>query len=117
MFQRGSPTGISMMTQELNWRSSHRVRLHHFANNASSEQVSYLVPQLPGKLASETSANIVNKVLKKTIRRKQHSSPEDLGYQRERGNTADVMDFYYDMALAGAPLQCSNDDGTCDDMW
>ena len=40
-----------------------------------------------------------------------------LGAKEERVKTRDAMEFYYDMKLAGTPLQCSDDDGTCMDMW
>jgi len=40
-----------------------------------------------------------------------------LGMASEEASTREAMDFFFDMKLAGAPLQCSDDDGTCTDMW
>lgn len=40
-----------------------------------------------------------------------------LGVKNEEAPAKEVADFYYDMSLAGGPLQCSDADGTCGDMW
>ncbi|TXT13364.1 hypothetical protein VHUM_00731 [Vanrija humicola] len=85
---RGSPTGMAEMTRDVPWRQSHRVRLHHFANNHSRALTSFMLRHdvLP------------------------------LGYATENGTTARVGDYFFDMALAGQPIQCDEEDGTCDDM-
>ncbi|ORX37296.1 glycosyl transferase family 90-domain-containing protein [Kockovaella imperatae] len=91
---RGSPTGISTMTSDLPWRDSHRVRLHHHANNKSSAPAEVMVPHLG-------------------------SNPYDgleLGQTQEVLSVKKMNDFFFDMKLAGRPLQCMEDDGTCADM-
>lgn len=85
---RGSPTGISMMTKDVNWRQSHRWRLHQFANNHSTKSTEVLVPTLGPTLG----------VTKETL-------PANKAAQ-----------FFFDMKLTGDPLQCSAEDGTCYDM-
>ena len=96
--KRGSPTGISMMTRDLDWRSSHRVRLHHFANSQSDAPNSFLVPDLGQNVEWNEDDTTV------------------LGATLEEAPANEIADFYYDMSLAGAPLQCSDEDGTCNDM-
>lgn len=39
-----------------------------------------------------------------------------LRYAEEEGRMKDVLDFFMDVKLAGKPLQCSESDGTCDEM-
>ena len=104
---RGSSTGISMMTQDLPWRNAHRIRLHNFANNHSLEPISFLAPHLSNAdTQQEANAEV--------------HSPDKSGALRmtnEEATTREAMEFFFDMKLSGAPLQCSEDDGTCSDMW
>lgn len=85
---RGSPTGISMMTKDVDWRQSHRWRLHQFANTNSTEEIEFIVPNLAG----------------------------ELGLQTETAPADEAAKFFFDMHLTGEPIQCSEEDGTCDDM-
>ena len=77
------------MTQDVPWRDSHRMRLHRFASNDSDEQVQVLAPDLDSS---------------------------HLGMRTEKMSTSKMSAFYFDMKLAGGPLQCSEDDGTCEDI-
>ncbi|KAJ9100679.1 hypothetical protein QFC21_003724 [Naganishia friedmannii] len=36
--------------------------------------------------------------------------------RKEEGTVQDIAQFFYDMKLAGSPLQCNETDGTCEDM-
>lgn len=93
-----------MMTRDLDWRNAHRIRLHKFANNPSSGTTQFLVPDLgqDGEGYSFPPWTGANKVL---------------GTAQEEAEMSDVAEFYYDMKLAGGPIQCSDGDGTCSDMW
>jgi beta-1,2-xylosyltransferase len=99
MHQRGSTTGISMMTRDVDWRSSHRVRLHHFANNQSDATTSFLVPNLGQDIEGDELDTGL------------------LSATHETAPANEIANFYYDMSLAGGPLQCSDGDGTCGDLW
>ena len=85
------------MTRDLPWRDAHRVRLHHFANNASQDMTTIMVPDF----ATQTEDR--------------HGEPL-LGFRPEEVSTTEMADFFFDMKLAGEPLQCSEEDGTCADM-
>lgn len=89
---RGSPTGISMMSKDVDWRNSHRWRLHLFANNASEEETEVLVPQL------------------------RNGTDGKLGMATESMPAGQAANWFFDMHLTGGPLQCNEDDGTCDEM-
>ncbi|KAJ9127087.1 hypothetical protein QFC24_001322 [Naganishia onofrii] len=39
-----------------------------------------------------------------------------LKMRKEEGTVHDIARFFYDMKLAGSPLQCNETDGTCEDM-
>ncbi len=94
--QRGSPTGISMMTQDLPWRDAHRIRLHHFANSHSHNPMAFLVPDLGQDEGDETPEA-----------GRQESNRETggvLGMKHELAPISETMDFFFDMKLAGAPL-------------
>ncbi|OCF30440.1 hypothetical protein I316_07927 [Kwoniella heveanensis BCC8398] len=143
---RGSPTGISMMSADLPWRQAHRVRLHHFAANRSSEPMQFLVPDVgqprfPDDMDMEQDGgedgagdyshnqevepeeDIERHLLRKSKTEtespveERYVSPDDaLLALKEELSTDQAMDFYYDMKLSGSPIQCSEEDGTCDDM-
>lgn len=88
---RGSTTGISWMNKDTPWRKSHRSRLHFFAQNQSDEYIDYPVADFS-------------------------ASRGPLTVRRESQKVSDLSEFFYDMKLAGEPLQCNMTDGTCDDM-
>nr|KIR49754.1 hypothetical protein I312_00844 [Cryptococcus bacillisporus CA1280] len=126
---RGSPTGISWMTSDLDWRSAHRIRLHNYANNRSSEPMKYLVPDLGQRdegdydAADEYSAMGSDEDLDgwhegnpdvKEQKAVEREGP--LRYFEEETLTDHAMEFFYDIKLAGGPIQCSQDDGTCQNM-
>ncbi|KIR75552.1 hypothetical protein I310_00245 [Cryptococcus deuterogattii CA1014] len=126
---RGSPTGISWMTSDLDWRSAHRIRLHNYANNRSSEPMTYLVPDLGRRdegdydEADEYSAMGSDEDLDgwregnpdvKEQKAVEREGP--LRYFEEETLTDQAMEFFYDIKLAGGPIQCSQDDGTCQSM-
>lgn len=97
-YQRGSATGISMMSKDVNWRQSHRVRLHNFANNHSDAAVEYIVPDL-GQNGVEGAPG-----------------RETLGYTTETKPQGAVLDHFFDIKLTGGDLQCNKEDGTCDEL-
>lgn len=86
---RGSTTGISWMDKTTPWRKSHRTRLHTFAQNRSQELLDVIVPEV---------------------------SEDGLAARHRQYPVSDVAEAFYDMRLAGEPLQCNKTDGTCDDM-
>jgi beta-1,2-xylosyltransferase len=86
-----------MMNRGLDWRSAHRIRLHNFANPMTDEPVSFIAPDLP-EAPSEGSEG--------------HMLPS----QFEEAYEGDLAEFFYNMKLAGSPLQCLEEDGTCRDM-
>jgi beta-1,2-xylosyltransferase len=88
---RGSTTGISWMDQDTPWRKSHRFRLHDYAGNQSDARVSFVVPDIG-------------------------TEGGPLRLRRETGAARDISEFFYDMKLAGEPLQCNSTDGTCDEI-
>ncbi|WVF69132.1 hypothetical protein IAT40_003906 [Kwoniella sp. CBS 6097] len=140
---RGSPTGISMMSADLPWRQAHRVRLHHFAANRSSEPMRFLVPDVgqdtfPYDIAPEQEGDEEEAhqevepeedIERHLLRELQIETPSSTAIQErhvsadggllaleEELSTDEAMRFYYDMKLSGSPIQCSEEDGTCDDM-
>lgn len=93
-----------MMTKDLNWRQAHRIRLHHFANTDSEQAKTFITPDLGQEDLEESDAW-------------GDEQSEVLASRIEEGTEGDLADFYFDMKLAGGPLQCSDGDGTCSDMW
>lgn len=96
------------MTAELDWRNSHRIRLHHFANDNSTEEFSYLAPDFdvgPGDLGNEGRAQ-----------RPMSGGHERTEMRRETMTRETASRFFYDVALAGEPIQCAEEDGSCDDL-
>lgn len=79
------------MDKDTPWQKSHRFRLHDLAQDQSEELESFLVPD-PG------------------------SEGGPLKMRREQGSRKNIAEFFYDMKLAGQPLQCNETDGTCDEM-
>lgn len=43
-------------------------------------------------------------------------SAQQLGYTTEDATVGYERAFYFDMKLSGPPLQCDEEDGTCQDM-
>ncbi|KAG8902063.1 F-actin-capping protein subunit alpha [Tulasnella sp. 403] len=87
LFWRGRMTGSHHDTKRP-WRNSHRIRLHNLANNATlgDDDVGLLTEDPSGRLSC------------KTYRRKE------------------LNDAYLDTGLIGPVMQCTEDDGTCDEM-
>jgi hypothetical protein len=109
-----------MMTKDLPWRSSHRIRLHHFANNRSMEPISYMVPDLgqhaePYKEESGEDGD-ESKELDWNPRSFARPTDAQLHFEKEEVMTKIATNFFFDIKLAGDPIQCSEEDGTCDDM-
>ena len=95
-----------MMSDYLDWRNAHRIRLHHLANNKSENPFTFLAPDFNApafvKADSQNSQKPMNTAQERTEMR-------EITIPTEQANR-----FYYDMALAGEPIQCSEEDGTCD---
>lgn len=117
------------MTSDLDWRSAHRIRLHNYANNQSSEPMKYLVPDLGQRdegdydKADEYSAMGSDEDLdgwregNPDVKEQKAVKMEGpLRYFEEETLTDRAMEFFYDIKLAGGPIQCSQDDGTCQNM-
>lgn len=79
------------MDKQTPWIKAHRFRLHRFAQNQSAEMLSFNVPDIG-------------------------SDSGPLKMRKEEGTVRDIAQFFYDMKLAGSPLQCNETDGTCEDM-
>lgn len=79
------------MDQNAPWRKSHRFRLHDFAQNQSEALFDYYAPDVG-------------------------VDGGPLLMKKEENEVAEAADFFYDMKLAGQPLQCDEKDGTCDIM-
>jgi beta-1,2-xylosyltransferase len=81
------------------------VRLHHYANNKTNTPFSFMVPDLPP--SDDTAAE-------------EDTSPvtegRPVGIDMEEMDQAEASDFFFDMKLAGEPIQCDETDGTCEDM-
>lgn len=79
-----------MMDETVDWRGSHRVRLHHYANGASDGDVDITVPRI-----------------------EKHN--QVVGVKENMSGEA-AANFFLDVKLAGKPIQCDERDGTCTDM-
>lgn len=96
------------MTSELDWRQSHRIRLHHFANDNSTEEFSYLAPDFD--VGSSGSSSVGG------AQRPMSGGHERTEMKRETMTRETASRFFYDVSLAGEPIQCSDEDGTCEDL-
>lgn len=118
------------MTSDLDWRSAHRFRLHNYANNRSLEPMNYLVPNLGQREEDDYDELDVYSAMggdedldgwrEGNTEVKEHRATETEGplrYKEEKTLTAQATEFFYDIKLAGEPIQCSQDDGTCQSMW
>lgn len=99
-----------MMSADLDWRNAHRIRLHHFANNQSSEQITFIAPDFSLPPASSAAP------ADQDTQRVMSSTQERTEMKWETVSTEQASRFFYDMALAGEPIQCVEEDGTCDQM-
>lgn len=79
------------MDKDTPWQKSHRFRLHNHAQNRSEEPVTFYAPVVG-------------------------TDGGPLKMKKETGSARDLSEFFYDMKLAGDPLQCNQTDGTCDLM-
>lgn len=104
------------MTEDLPWRNAHRVRLHTFANNNSHNPLSFLIPDL-GQTDHSGQDAYYTPDDEALVRADARETSGPLGSKNEHAKTRDAMDFFFDMKLSGTPLQCSDDDGTCLEMW
>ncbi|WWC70900.1 uncharacterized protein I206_104852 [Kwoniella pini CBS 10737] len=120
---RGSSTGISMMNSSIPWRQAHRIRLHHFAANTSTDSMSYLIPDLGQP--SRSSSRRLEDDGQLGDNKQYHASSQSgakrnindpLTFTQDEVATDEAMDFFYDIKLSGGPIQCDTEDGTCDDM-
>lgn len=98
------------MTRDLDWRKSHRIRLHHFTNDNTTDEFSYLAPDF----------NVLNNNNLggggSQAQRPMSGGQERTELKREVMTKELASRFFYDVALAGEPIQCSEEDGTCDDL-
>jgi beta-1,2-xylosyltransferase len=94
-----------MMTQDLDWRNAHRIRLHHFANNKSDESFTFLAPDFNTPTANLAGANSQKPL---------NTAQERTEMKEDTISTEQANRFFYDMALAGEPIQCLEEDGTCE---
>lgn len=97
------------MTSDLDWRNSHRIRLHHFANDNSTDEFDYLAVDLD--VASQENPGIGREA-----QRPMSGGQERVEVKRSKMSKATASRFFFDVSLAGEPIQCSQEDGTCDDL-
>ena len=90
------------MTKDLDWRNAHRIRLHHFANDNSSTPFEFVAPDFTHSQPPTISDQVPLGKQDRTEMRKETISRD----QASR--------FFFDIALAGEPIQCSEEDGTCE---
>jgi hypothetical protein len=95
-----------MMTKDVDWRSSPRFRLHAFANNHSTANMEYLAPDMGQDRADKTY---------EAEELAYHTTPP-LGYRVEKVPADEAAEYFFDMKLSGKAIQCSKEDGTCDDI-
>jgi beta-1,2-xylosyltransferase len=96
-----------MMSADLDWRNAHRIRLHNFANNDSTAPTSFIAPDFSLSQAGSISPPNTDS------QRVMSSSQERTEMTMETIPTEEASRFFYDMALAGEPIQCMEEDGTC----
>jgi hypothetical protein len=116
---RGSPTGISMMSRALPWRDSHRVRLHRFANDKSQRLVEYMTPDVGQEAVSfedDEDADDVQVDRERYWEDVQSDADRPPSVGKEKTPFAAAANFFMDVKLAGEPLQCDKEDGTCEEM-
>jgi len=98
-----------MMTKDIPWRDSHRIRLHRFANNNTEDPFEYIVPDFGQEETPEEAEQ-------RQQREGERRGTPPLGYRKETLPRDVVLDHFFDMKLSGHPIQCDEADGTCDDM-
>lgn len=87
VFWRGSATGV-YHKQGVPWRRSQRERLHAFGNNHTNKQEPILIDR------SATGGGVTQELF----------SVKAMGEK------------WFDIGLAGGPVQCSEDDGSCAEL-
>lgn len=108
-----------MMSRALPWRNSHRVRLHRFANDKSQRLVEYITPDLGQEVITfdeQEEDGDAMQVDRERYWEELESVEQPPGVMKEKTSFADAANFFLDVKLAGEPLQCDKDDGTCDEM-
>ncbi|WWC88513.1 uncharacterized protein L201_003424 [Kwoniella dendrophila CBS 6074] len=69
------------------------------------------------QLGDELKRDIQFHASASTTNKEKTNMNDPLTYLNEDSySTKQLMDFYYDMKLSGQPIQCSEEDGTCEDM-
>lgn len=96
-----------MMTSDLDWRNSHRIRLHHFANDNTTTELNYLAVDLDVSSQESFGSN-------GEAQRPMSGGHERVEMKQGRMTKETASRFFFDIALAGEPIQCSEEDGTCD---
>lgn len=94
-----------MMTKDLDWRNAHRIRLHHFANNRSEEPITFFAPD---------SIPSPEHVQEQNGQKPMRAGQERTEMREETISTEQASRFFFDIALAGEPIQCLEEDGTCE---
>ncbi|KAK1922899.1 glycosyl transferase family 90-domain-containing protein [Papiliotrema laurentii] len=84
---RGKATGDSYSHRDdFNWRNSHRVRLHRMTHEKEGSKEIYVKSRRTG------------------------------GWELQRWETKTINEAYTDVGLTDGPMQCSKEDGTCQEM-
>lgn len=97
------------MTSDLDWRNSHRIRLHHFANDNSTDEFNFLAVDL-----DVASTSNIGSGTNGAAQRPMSGGQERVEAKKARMTKETASRFFFDVALAGEPIQCSEEDGTCD---
>jgi hypothetical protein len=99
-----------MMSDDLDWRNAHRIRLHHFANNHSEVPVTFITPDFTPPVPGDIMPDGMEQQEQKPL----GAIQERLEMRTQTLPTEEINRFYFDMALAGEPIQCLEEDGTCE---
>lgn len=112
-----------MMSKNLPWRDAHRIRLHKWANNRSMEGVEYIMPDLgqtlfdiPPKAGSQKKVDGQMEEMQVKKEKVQIEMGTNLAFKHEGIKRKAASHFFLDAKLSGGPIQCDEDDGTCDEM-
>lgn len=111
-----------MMSRDLPWRDAHRIRLHTWANNRTMDEVEFMMPDL-----GQTIVELPPDPRLATTQKGQHDDEEEeeklqvemgpsLAFKHEEVKRKVASHFFLDAKLSGGPIQCSEEDGTCDEM-
>jgi beta-1,2-xylosyltransferase len=112
-----------MMSKDLPWRDAHRIRLHKWANNRSMEGVEYIMPDLgqtlvpiPQKAGSRKKVEDNKEEVEEKKEKFQVEMGPNLAFKHEEVKRKTASHFFLDAKLSGGPIQCDEDDGTCDEL-